>query len=210
MGAYENFIKDFPSRCNDLLSDFSRLAEYRGREVTLMLSLAASGLIIPYERLKAGSEHPSSDRRIFEEAAKEIDKLSETPFLGSAFWNSNPDSWRFGKDIEITTDGINVWALDNNAKPLSPKKQSKTVIGDLRNALAHGNIFTRGNPIETLIFITKPHTESNKFNFYMVSPNDFKKFLSKWFDFIESMRIPDKIPVGGTIKQSLLEDYSLR
>ena len=65
MGAYANFVQDFPKRCNILLNDFHTLAKYRDKEVTLMLSLAATGLIFPHERLKTGSTHPSSDKDTF-------------------------------------------------------------------------------------------------------------------------------------------------
>ncbi|MDY6911186.1 MAG: hypothetical protein SVM79_02350 [Chloroflexota bacterium] len=199
MGSYKNFIQDFPSRCNTLLNDFYTLAKLSDKEVTLVLTLATSGLIVPYERLKAGSTHPSSDRDTFVEAAQLLDDLEKKPFLGSELWDSDPGSWKHGKDVAITTTGVNVWALDGVAKPVGPKKQSKSVISALRNALAHGNIFSLGDPIDTLIFLAKPYSESSKFDFYMVSPNDFKQFLSKWFEFVESMHIPHHVPVEGTV-----------
>ena len=52
MTAYKNFVQDFPTRCCDMLKDYEREALLSGREVTLTLAMAASGLIVPFERLR--------------------------------------------------------------------------------------------------------------------------------------------------------------
>jgi hypothetical protein len=49
MSVYRNFICDFPNRCDRILSDYERLATFRGLEVTAMLAIASAGLILPYE-----------------------------------------------------------------------------------------------------------------------------------------------------------------
>jgi hypothetical protein len=51
MTAYRNFTQDYPERCRRLLSLNFKNAKQNGLEVTLLLSIAASGLIVPYARL---------------------------------------------------------------------------------------------------------------------------------------------------------------
>ena len=45
------FAQDFASRCRDLLRDFYQPAKAKDREVTLLLAVAAAGLVVPLERL---------------------------------------------------------------------------------------------------------------------------------------------------------------
>ena len=72
------------------------------------------------------------------------------------------------------------------------------MINLIRNALAHGNIYTYNNPIEKLIFI-KVITSDNsvkKFQYIRISPKDFRLFLEKWFDYLDNLKIPQDITYG--------------
>ena len=57
-----------------------------------------------------------------------------------------------------------------------------------------GNIFTKGEPdIELIVFVSRPSEDSPKFNFLCVTPQDFQRFLKKWFVFISELHLP---PIG--------------
>src|SRR5438093_5745376 len=107
MSNYKNFVSDFPDRCADLLRNFSASARHRNREVTLMLSIATSSIIVPLERLdgpKNGPKgywpgHPSHDWERFQAAKASLDELLDKPFIGSPLWPKPlVNSW-FSNDL---------------------------------------------------------------------------------------------------------------
>lgn len=193
MGAYKNFISDFPSRCNELLN--TQILQGK-RDVTLMLLLASSGIIIPLERLKA-SEHISGDRETYNLASQKIDNLANTCFLGSEFWIENPLSWEQGKIVNLT-GRINPYELIHIAKPVTKEKKVREVINLLRNSLAHGNILTMGGQISEIIFLKRnsdfKKTSDIEYGFLIVSPNDFREFLINWFEFTKNLNMNDWMP----------------
>ena len=63
MSNHSNFFaQDFAARCADLLAHFYRPAKARDRELTLLLAVAAAGLVIPRERLSDSKGQPLLDR----------------------------------------------------------------------------------------------------------------------------------------------------
>jgi len=201
MSNYTNYIKDFPSRCQDILKRYEKQSNLLGREVTLMLAIATSGFIIPLERLKPGSEHshPSRDRDKHRDAQKEFDKLWDSKFCGSRIWGKDPGSWKCG--ILESIEGIpDSWEeLNKNPKTISPDKTVRNTFKTMRNALAHGNILTRGNPIDAIIFLSQRCEESSEYNYISVSPQDFRKFLNNWFNFFGTLTVRDDVIPDDTI-----------
>jgi len=195
MSAYTNFVSDFPERCNDILKSFVERAHGRNLEVTLMLSVASTGFVIPFERLrfKDESAHPSRDRERFREAARKLDETRELCFLDSALWGASPGSWVFAREVEDEQRELDSWPELQTPKSLTKKKKTESTLKHLRNALAHGNIFTRGDPIDRLVFLSKPCEESPKFDMLAVSPDDFYTFLQKWFSFLSSLHMPPDV-----------------
>jgi hypothetical protein len=86
MATFANFVKDFPGRCEEILYKYGPSAITLGREVTLMLVVAAAGINIPHERLKK-SDHPSRDRDRFAEADRQFKDLRKSRFLGRHYGN---------------------------------------------------------------------------------------------------------------------------
>lgn len=194
MTAYKNFVDDFPRRCQDILRFAGKPALFRGREVTLSLMVASAGLIIPYERLKPPGEfdHPSGDNIKFSDAADQLRTLLDQPFLSSAVWNAPVSTWQSGK-LESVLGDPDSWDGLHNRQYFQADITVGNVLRVLRNALAHGNIFTFNNPIQGIIFI-KAIFNNNKiargYSFIYVSPADFTKFLERWFDFLDQLHIP--------------------
>lgn len=201
MSNYDDFVSDFPGRCAELLDELEPAARVRKREVTLMLSVAASSILIPLERLagpesdpKLGQGHPSRDWETFGDAKAALDDLLAKAFIGSALWPpSSAGSWSFDKlaDVSETPDS---WAELRKPKPLGSKKKAKTVVWHIRKALAHGNIFTRGRPhIDQIILLSQVAEAVYKFNYLAVSPADFRAFLQKWLEFLQGLRLPVEV-----------------
>lgn len=190
MSEYNNFIKDYPDRCHELLR-LGFLARMIGRDVTLMLAIASTGINIPYERLKeprnGRPDHPSNDRAKYTKAKDSFDKLLKEKFCGSVLWEINPGSWNFGALASIAGDP-DVWPELRINNPLPPNMTVEKVLNHLRNAMAHGCIFTQtGSPIKEIIFLSSKTYGSTDYNYILVSPADFKKFLYNWFEFTKGL-----------------------
>jgi hypothetical protein len=194
MTAYRNFIQDWPERCRRLLLLNFKNAKRNDLEVTLLLSIAASGLIVPYARLSEAA-HPSGDAARFEEAKNRLDQVLDAQFLSSKLHpGAEPGAWRFGKLKELRGDP-DAWDMDC-LLPLTDKKKVRPLVKVLRNALAHGNVFTRGWPhIETLVFLSRISNERPElgYNCLTVSPIDFKEFVLNWLHTLSQASIPGQI-----------------
>ena len=63
----------------------------------------------------------------------------------------------------------------------------------IRNALAHGNIFTRGNPeIEQIILLSEAGWHE-QVRFLVVAPADFRRFLKNWLGFLRELELPEDV-----------------
>jgi hypothetical protein len=150
MTAYKNLIEDFPRRCRDILDIAGKPALSRRREVTLTLMVASAGLIVPYERLKPGGRwgpHPSGDRNTFADAVAKLESLLGQPFMSSRLWTQTSSTWFSGK-LESVTGDPDSWKGLQKSRPISKEKSVGTILSVIRNALAHGNIWTLRDPIE--------------------------------------------------------------
>lgn len=194
MTAYRNYVQDFPNRSRDLLKAFSASARTQNREVTLLFAVATSCLIVPYERLH-DEAHPSQDRERFIEAKEILDKELEKECVDSTLWEaSEVKAWSYKKMKELRGDP-DAWALDRETKPINSKK-TKTVLTILRNALAHGNIWTTGNPTtHTLVFVSLVCIDKPKgpYNLLQCSPDAFRQLVMKWVDFLSGLKMPSDV-----------------
>lgn len=201
MSNYKNFVSDFPERCGALLGKFETPARRRRRDVTLMLCIAMPSIVVPLERLAGPRQtakgespgHPSRDWERFEQAKASLDDLFNQSFRGSALWpEASSSSWFFG-EVPDVSKGPDNWDALRAPKPLGEKKAARTVLLHIRNALAHGNIFTRGNPeIEQIILLSKPEGDTS-FRFLAVAPGDFRTFLKNWLDFLRDVDLPEDV-----------------
>jgi hypothetical protein len=84
-------------------------------------------------------------------------------------------------------------------KEITNEKTVAGVLRVVRNALAHGNIFTHNDPISRLIFVEGEYKESDKvkhytnFKYVSVSPEDFILFLKRWFEFLKAAHISTEL-----------------
>lgn len=197
MSQYRNFVSDFPGRCATLLSQFEAAARNRNREVTLMLCIAMPSLVVPLERLNGPNGnrpgHPSRDWEEYAGAKSALDQLLEQDFLGSLLWPNPSDPWHYGQ-LKDVTGGPDSWPELRDPKQMTEQKGVKSVVLHIRNALAHGNIFTvGGSEIERLVFLSKPDSASSRFNYLVVTPQQFRAFLANWLQFVRQLHLPTDV-----------------
>jgi hypothetical protein len=169
-------------------------------EVTLLLSVASSGLIVPYARLSEDA-HPARDADRFAEAKGKLDRVLDAALLASELWDTiDPGSWRFGELCDLSGDP-DAWDLDT-LKPVSRKKKARSIVKVLRNALAHGNVFTRGRPhIDTLVFLSRRCQKNPEqgYNCVLVSPADLKCFVLNWLETLGGVEVGGWVFVEGQL-----------
>lgn len=190
---YYHFVKDFPGRCHQILERFEKNARLNGLEVTMMLSIAAAGIIIPFERFRLSNQKgPIKDRDKFRAARDRMDQLQNKQFLGSELCQRDSEAWSYGR-LSSESGDPNRWKEWKNLEPLKSSIQIKEILHHLRNALAHGNICTLGDDeIEAIGFIAQP-VQDGPYYYLHVEPDSFRIFLESWFTFLKGLPIPHGI-----------------
>ncbi len=196
MSDYENLIQDFPQRCTDILNAFVKQAKNIDREVTLLLTVTSSSLVIPYERL-GDFQHPSSDATKYSQARSKFDNDCGNKIFLDWIQKKNCKSWKFAKlDLNSISKSPTSWL--NNIQTLPKEGQEGKVgyvLSHLRNAFAHGNIFTlaESNQIKSLIFLCKrKHNNTVEgYNLIEVLPEELYDFLEKWIQFLLGLNLSE-------------------
>lgn len=190
MGSYKNYVQDFPCRILKLYEKYLNSATLDRLEVTFLLSLTASGIAVPLDRLRPDDRQypdPFEDRNTFEKAAKKFDDLYKISFMKSELWDEAFKKWRYGKRKNVTRDP-NLWEELETAKQIDISITVKCVIRHLRDSLAHGVICTLGeNEIEEILLLTGTKEEAW---FLLVTPNNLGIFLRKWVEWLQTLDVP--------------------
>jgi hypothetical protein len=218
MSVYKNFIQDFPDRCDKILKEYRSHAEKSGLEATLMLAIASVAIPIPFERLRkppGGIKHPSGDKEKHSKASGKLAEICGKKFIQSALWEKAVSSWEIGEvdAREAKKKDPELWDASYNS--LSGDFKVIEILEHIRNALAHGNIFTSPNgkkQIKRIIFLNRIMSAKSltdnylkacllkffrrsrpkftgKYKVLKVSPNDFNDFLINWIQFLSELKL---------------------
>lgn len=202
MSNYSSFFaQDFAARCADLLKHFYCRAKAKDRDVTLLLAIAAAGLVVPLERLSESSAQPPLDRPSFEAEASELRALLGKTLADSEMVDVTPGVWGGGllKSAAGDPDG---WEELRVEEVLPPTTTVSDLIYWLRHALAHGNITTRpqgiGRTIERIVFVCgypESHKRSKKqpLRYVAVAPDDLKCLLDNWFSLLSELGVSREV-----------------
>ena len=186
MTAYKNFVIDLPERSMKVLNEFSPEATEIDLEVTLLIMSALAILIIPTERL--AKTHPIGDADAFSTLAEPFASDLGKPFVGSSFDPSGAKNWKNREVEEADFVGDPDSWITTAILPM--EKPASYVFSLIRNALSHGNLYTRGDPIEEIVFVSERRDKTCQRNLlgykYLALPvNDFREFLKKWLEYIQ-------------------------
>lgn len=115
-------------------------------------------------------------------------------FCGSSLCPEMDNTWKVAKDVPSVEGDLDGWYPPKTLKPVSKDKAVSSMLALIRNALAHGNIFTTGNPIESLIFVQRRGGDdggSSKFEVLSVSLADFGHFIREWVAFLRTSNLQE-------------------
>jgi len=198
MSSYKHFIIDFTSRSEKLFSLLKSKDEYKKHDVTLLLTFATPCFLVPYDRLKGD---PKVRREGDKYYGRHFDDIYEMPWddclknlrfeESDLFAELKGKNIRYGKvgNIEeaITYNFSDpaLKELDDIKKVDKPKVES--IIATIRNGLAHGNIFTTGNPNIEHIVLAK-HKGGKSYDCLVITPSDFKQLLTNWYSWLRQQK----------------------
>ncbi len=186
MSAYECWVTDFPKRCKELLANLSPCAKAHDREVTLLLAVASVCIAVPLDRMTEESDgrpaHPSGDRGADPNRAKKFDDLLKSKVRDLQLWNDLGDRFIGCCKLKNHEGDPDSWPELDNPECLGPDKQLKTVLKHVRNALAHGNLYTQDNPISRIVLLSRPDHNIEKYNYLVLQPDQLAAILKYWID----------------------------
>ena len=186
MSSYENYVKDFPCRILKLYEKYLSSVTLDGLEVTFLLSLTASGIAVPLDRLRPDNRpypDPFEDKNTFKEAAKKFNELYKQCFMESDLWDPTFIKWQYGK---CSSGNIEPYSYDKISSDCIVEK----VITHLRDSLAHGIIRTRGDKeeeIEEIQLFTGKKKEGLRV--LLVTPDSLGIFLCKWVGWLQTLDV---------------------
>jgi hypothetical protein len=189
MSEYENYVQDFPCRILKLYEKYLELARLDRLEVTFLLSLTASGIAVPLDRLRPDDRQypdPFEDRKTFKEAAGKFDELYKKCFRKSELWDQAFEEWQYGirKNVIREPDS---WEELHSAKHIDVSITVERVIRHLRDSLAHGVICTLGDKeIEKILLLIGTKAEAW---FLLVTPHNLGIFLRKWVGWLQTLDV---------------------
>lgn len=164
-------------------------------EVTFLLSMASSGLIIPNERI--GSRHPMGDAGKFPEAHQAFNELISKQFVQSMLCTNGGTDWSM--DTRLHTSSGSAWDDAPESWRRTPIKDNvQCVVQCIRNALAHGNIHAMGTKpgqqIMEIAFASSLRGQSDPrqevgIRHVMVTPAAFEYFLRSWLGFMSKNKL---------------------
>jgi hypothetical protein len=166
--------KKFPGRCRLLLERYYEDAEQNNLEVTLLLTVASASICIRRDHLCDGENlnHDAQLKVPFNQfcsnkVTKELCHSSYAEYHTADIIRRLPDEWpgfnSIGQLASTTTNG--------------------RVLGVLRNALSHGNLFLDGDKrIDRIVFLSETSKGSDHYRCLVLTPHQLFVFVNSWID----------------------------
>lgn len=193
----QRFATEYPERCLHLLDAFEPIAQERDLYGTFSVMLAASILIIPWER--ANGRHPLTQEQ-GGDLNTGLRRLERQRWLVADFWQGTPaGEWRFSR-IMGDPNAVHAWQDEEGQPSFSPEANTvgRRRVGEvfrvLRNALAHGNIVylsehgqeTAGARVQHIAFLSRyeetpeQREAAETYRVVTVRETDFLPFVRAW------------------------------
>lgn len=197
MTAYRNFTDDFASRCLEVFNDMPPDLKEK-RRVTLLMMIASSAFVLPFELLKPDTEyssHPFRENVRQSAVANELKAVLDEKFASSRFVKASAAAWRFAKDVADVSGELDAWLPTVDLRPISRDKLVGSTLTHIRNSIAHGNVHVKGIPnITELILVREQKDHNNKrdgFSILTIPVGDFEFFVKSWILFLKSVNFEE-------------------
>jgi len=215
----EHYSRDIAQRCQSLVRDLRPVVQ-RGLanddrfggplSTTFLLALATPMVVLPFERIfkpaNPGAKYAADDRYLDPVLAREVDEVlgPGRPFGAAPF--ATPGQWTYVAGYR-PFNVAKLWPRDlletlgtREACEAAIAAPAARVLGDLRNALAHGGIVyldasgrqTGGDAAMLAFAGTKLDWRTRRLielNILRISETEFFKFLMAWADWLGHPRI---------------------
>lgn len=191
MSDYQDFAREFPARCAEILNEFHFDAQASGREVTLLLSTSASMICLIADRIGLTATDERKIRKVPTGAKAETTerwKRLEDSFslLAHKTWSAEVVAGVGYCPAEFTSKRRlpDEW----NWSQLPETKSIRDCYSLLRNAFAHGNIWTAAGStkhITTLVFASKLDAEDGAekpVEGFRMSPETLRVLMVWWIE----------------------------
>ena len=118
-------------------------------------------------------------------------------------------NWRHGNSNEVIFDPN--YISDNQLTEVSPINKVGNILFIIRNALAHGNVYTFEDPIKYIFFVSwkKKNNIAIGTKFIRVTPDEFRVFINKWLKFLLDTEI-DTFTIGTVLNQESPEELAIQ
>ncbi len=202
MTEYASWTQDYPDRVMKLYRSFKAEARKQNLDMTFLLTIASSVIIIPRER----SSHSCSNTSDFkitpgmnaEHLKNELATSIERCTLLRDRQRTRLAEVRFGR----YSGDLDRWH-PKGARSFGDQKQLGTIFKILRNALAHGNLITRGRKIDEIVFLTKPDQQAHHWEYLMLNRDQLEDILNIWMDVLKKVHTD---PNGPATLGAILPD----
>lgn len=207
MGIPEHFSHDIAQRCRFLIQELQpRLDELKSDKfggplrTTFLLAMATPMIVLPVDRIfqpGQGRVRVADDTFLSPDLAQHVKNAlgDEQVFATAPFFETG--SWRYVADhppfnvAEGLPDELQEHLSTENAIQSAREASTKSIIVDLRNALAHGGVAyldrygrTAEREAAMLAFVAKKSQKSENLNVLRIHEVAFRSFLMAWADWL--------------------------
>jgi hypothetical protein len=191
------FVTEYPERCLQLLDEMEPLARDRDLLGSFALMMAASILVIPWERLS--KHHPIAGER-GSDLQRALKRTKKQRWHRAEFWEGNdPGHWTFSR-IMGEPNFVDRWCDEAGQPSMSEaantinRRDVDDVFRVIRNALAHGNVVyldkdgreTVGNPLHFIAFLSRyeeanaPEGQPQTYRLVATTADSFLSLIRAW------------------------------
>jgi hypothetical protein len=184
MSYYKDFLHELPKRSLSLLEKYyttEKNSEEPGYDVTLLISLAMPVFVITSEVIKTPYKQVSS-------ASKELEGMLNTKTTSSGIFGNISKDWKYSMEVDSKPEAFESLPFDRSL--IDTEQSQLSVLSQIRNALAHGNIkFTKkgNNQIDTILLYAEKRRDKEfvGYHVHLIPVADFYLLLKNWCTFLK-------------------------
>lgn len=185
MSYYKDFLRELPKRSLSLLEKYYITEKYSkqpGYDVTLLISLAMPVFVITSEVIKSPSKQDIN-------TSKDLESILSNNTTSSGIFRNISKDWKYRMEVEGKPDTFE--SLPISISLIDTVQTQHSVLSQIRNGLAHGNIkFTANSKdqIDTILLYAekRKNKELIGYHVHLIPVTDFYLLLKNWCNFLKN------------------------